>query len=146
MKLFSAVVILLMVLVSACSQQVQQQPQQQIQQPEIQPQQEEQKPAEIVQEAKGAAQDESISSNEVRILGKGGLEPLELKISLGNSVTWVNEDKKDIQFTVFKDGKFYLNSAIMKPGEKFEYEFKEKGNYEYWTLAYGPQGAKIVVE
>ena len=144
MKLFSTILILLMVLVSACSQQTQQQPQQQIQ-PEIQPQQEEQKPAEIAQEVQKAEQ-KTASSNEVRVLGKGGLEPLELKISSGNSVIWINEDKKDIQFTVFKDGKFYLNSAIMKPGEKFEYEFKEKGNYEYWTLAYGPQGAKIVVE
>ena len=39
-----------------------------------------------------------------------------------------------------------MNSQKMENGDQFEHEFTEAGEYEYWTLAYGPMGAKIIVE
>jgi plastocyanin len=88
----------------------------------------------------------TLSAADIRILGKGGFEPSELAINAGESVTWINDDEKSFTMTIFKDGKWYMNSDVMQPGDLFEYEFGEEGTYEYWTLAYGPMDAKIVVE
>ncbi len=145
---FLYVLFVLMVFVSACAQQAVEQP------PAVSPEQEPtaEPEAEAEAEAPVEAPEEvveevpTVTTDEVRILGKAGFEPLELTIAAGSAVTWYNDDAKDIVFTMFKDGKFYINSDVIKPGEQFELEFTEAGEYEYWTLAYGPVGAKITVE
>ena len=153
MKLLFAIVLVVMLFVSACGQKPAEEPD--VVSPGDEPVIEPEEPTETdvempegdmtpVDEPEEVAK--PTTSDEVRILAKGGLEPLELSISAGSAVTWMNEDTKDIVLTFFKDGKFYLNSAVIKPGEKFEHEFTEAGEYEYWTLAYGPQGAKITVK
>lgn len=77
------------------------------------------------------------SGDDVRVLGKDGFDPEELSLGVGATVSWYNDDEKDIVLTFFKDGKFYLNSDKIKNGERYEHTFEEAGEYKYWTLAYG---------
>lgn len=146
MKLFYAIMLVLLVLVSACAQQTAQpvQPTRPAEQPIAQP--EEDGAAMEDKEVEAMEKEETkMTAGDVRIVGTEGFDPMEMAISAGDAVTWVNDDKKDLVISFFKDGNFYLNSAIIKPGESFEHEFKDKGSYEYWTLAYGVVG-KITVQ
>ena len=148
MKLFYAIILGLMVLVSACAQQTSQpvqtaQPILPAEQPAADnPPQEETVAAE--QASMPEKEETKTSSGDVRIVGKEGFDPVEATINAGDSLTWINDDKKDLVMVFFKDGKFYINSAIIKPGESFEHEFKVEGSYVYRTLAYGVEGKLIV--
>src|SRR3989344_6093621 len=142
MKLFYGVILGLLVLASACAQQPQAvQPTQAEEQPAAEPQQEE--ASESMEQADDAI--ENAASSDVRIVGKEGFDPTEVTIHAGDSLTWVNDDKKALTLTIFKKGKWYLNSNVIEPGQSFEQEFKEAGEYDYWTLAYGVKG-KITVQ
>lgn len=142
MKLFYGVILGLLVLASACAQQPQAvQPTQAEEQPAAEPQQEE--ASESMEQADDAM--ENAASSDVRIVGKEGFDPTEVTINAGDSLTWVNDDKKALTLTIFKKGKWYLNSNVIEPGQSFEQEFKEAGEYDYWTLAYGVKG-KITVQ
>ncbi|MBI2208516.1 hypothetical protein HYU50_03395 [Candidatus Woesearchaeota archaeon] len=153
MKLFYAIMLVLLVLVSACAQQTAQtvQPIQPTGQPTAEPQEDgaamEDESGESMVDKTGDIMEDTTqaASGDVSIVGKEGFDPLEMAISAGDAVTWINGDEKDLVITFFKDGSFYLNSAVIKPGESFEHEFKDKGSYEYWTLAYGVKG-KITVQ
>ena len=142
MKLFYGVILGLLVLASACAQQPQAvQPTQTAEQPAAEPQQEE--ASESMEQADDAM--ENAASSDVRIVGKEGFDPTEVTINAGDSLTWVNDDKKALTLTIFKKGKWYLNSNVIEPGQSFEQELKEAGEYDYWTLAYGVKG-KITVQ
>lgn len=146
MKLFYAIILGLLVLVSACAQQTAQtvQPTQTAEQPTAEPQQEE--TSEPIGQGEDAMENEAkAASGDVRIVGKEGFDPMQVTINSGDSVTWVNDDKKALTLTIFKEGKWYLNSDVIEPGQSFEQEFKEAGEYDYWTLAYGVKG-KITVQ
>ena len=92
-----------------------------------------------------APEKEEAAGGDVRILGKEGFEPDELKVSAGSSVTWINGIDKKLTLTFFKDSKFYQNSDVIEPGKRFELAFNEKGSYEYWSPSYGVKG-KITVQ
>src|SRR3989344_5718152 len=145
MKLFYGVILGLLVLASACAQQPQAvQPTQAEEQPAAEPQQEE--ASEPMDQADDAMENEAkAASGDVRMVGKEGFDPMEVTINAGDSLTWVNDDKKALTLTIFKKGKWYLNSNVIEPGQSFEQEFKEAGEYDYWTLAYGVKG-KITVQ
>ena len=144
MKLFYAIAIVLMVFVSACAQQTGEEP------PAVSPdsgssaEPETEGPVDTGEEAPEEVGE--VTTNEIRYVGAGAFEPDELTISVGSAVTWFNDDEKKGAVIIFKDGRSYMNSDGLNPEEKFEHEFTEAGEYEYWTLAYGPQGAKIIVE
>jgi len=136
MRIISAFGLILVLFLSACA--VPQQPVEQVIDPE--PSIEEQIEEEIqVEEPK------EVTSGEIRILGKGGFEPDELAVSEGSTLTWFNDDERSIVLSIFKDGKFYQNSGLIKAGERFELTLNETGSYEYWATAYGVK-AKITVE
>ena len=154
MKLFYTIILGLMVLVSACAQQTSPaaqtaQPIQAAEQPTVVDSQQGETEAAgetAVQETNAQEMEETkTASGDVRIVGKEGFDPMEMAISAGDAVTWVNDDKKDLVMAFFKDGKFYINSAVIKPGENFEHEFKAEGSYVYRTLAYGVEG-KLTVQ
>jgi len=153
MKLFYAIMLVLLVLVSACAQQTASpvQPARPAEQPIVQPEEDvaamEDESGESMGDKTGDVMEETTRalSGDVSIVGKEGFDPLEMAISAGDAVTWVNGDEKDLVIAFFKDGSFYFNSAVIKPGESFEHEFKDKGSYEYWTLAYGVKG-KLTVQ
>jgi plastocyanin len=139
MKLFYVTALVLMVLVSACAQQTDEQAPltepEPVAEPEVQP----------VAEDVEVEETAEVTSEEVRLL-RGSIEPLELTISVGSAVTFINDGGLTSVIYLEKDGASYMNSPILKDGEKFEHEFTEAGEYEYWGIAYGPQGAKIIVE
>jgi len=143
MKYFYAIILGLMVLVSACAQQVQQaQPQQTQPAPQ---------PAAPVEEAETEAEEEVVeaapSTSEVRVLDAGAFDPVELTINVGDSVTWINTDDKEAVIIIFKDGRTYMNSQKFDPGEQFENEFMEVGSYQYWrNIAFSSDGGMITVE
>ena len=146
MKLFYGIILVLMVLISACAQQPAEQAPvtepEPIAEAEVQPEAEAGGTGDAV-----AAEEEvaEVTSNEVRML-KGSVEPLELAISAGSSVTFMNEGGLPSVIYITKDGSTYMNTPLLKKDGKFEHEFTEVGEYEYWGIAYGPQGAKITVE
>lgn len=84
----------------------------------------------------------------VNILGKKGFDPKELTIKVGDKVTWTNSDpaNKKLVLTFQKDKLIngLFSSDLLLPDEKYEYIFKEAGNYQYWTTAYGTKGVVIV--
>jgi len=95
----------------------------------------------------GVQETETSSSVEVRILTAGAFDPDELTINVGDSVTWINTDEKETAIIIFKDGRSYMNSNKIKPGEQFENEFMEAGSYRYWiNIAFGSDGGMITVE
>lgn len=140
MKLYYAIMAVFILLASACAQQTQPTAElitdDAVQEPQEQAQEQAQE-----QETEDQA---SVSTNEVRIVGKS-LDPLEISIAAGESITWFNDLDKGTTLTIMKDGKHYLNSPLITKGGQWELEFTEAGEYEYWTLAFGPQGAKITV-
>ena len=149
MKLFYAIILGLLVLVSACAQQTP--PAAQAVQP-IPPAEQptadntQQQEIEVVEETNAQEKEETkTASGDVRIVGKEGFDPMEATINAGDAVTWVNDDKKALTLTIFKKGKWYLNRDVIEPGQSFEQEFREAGEYDYWTLAYKAKG-KITVQ
>ena len=149
MKIIYGIVLILMLLVSACAQQTAPQAQQQPVNNVVQEVVVEEPAGQEAVEEVVAPEESGVGTSDyfdVSIVGKEGFDPLESKIASGNAITWMNNDKKELILTFFKDGKFYLNTPKIKPGEKFEHQFNEKGSYEYWSIAYGQSGAKIIVE
>ncbi len=149
MKLFYGIVLVLMIFVSACAQQAAEQAP--VTEPEASAEAEVQPEAgaEGTGAAVAAPEEEVVetTSNEIRSVGAGGFDPDELTISAGSAVTWINDDEKTQVIIIFKDGKSFTNSNRIMPGEKFEIEFTEAGEYEYWqNIAFGVVGGKITVE
>ena len=141
MKIFYAIVLVLMVFVSACAQQPSE-PAPPASAPSVEPEPE---PEPEIVAAPEVVVPET-TSEEVRMVSNGGIEPLELTINAGSSVTWIYDAEIVSVLTILKDGVSYITSPVLKAGEKFEHEFTEAGEYTYWAVSYGPQGAKIIVE
>jgi len=139
MKIFYVIVLVLMVFVGACAQQPSEPAP-----PASAPSTASEPEPEVVAAPEVVAP--TATSEEVRVVANGGIEPLELTINAGSSVTWMYDAEIVSVLTISKDGVSYLNSPVLKPGEKFEHEFTEAGEYTYFAVTYGPQGAKIIVE
>jgi len=145
MRLLYVIVLALMVLVSACAQQPPP-----VQQPigaEVPPLPEEPEVVDVEGAAEEEVEEKVAGSEDVRIIGVGAFDPAELTINVGDSVTWFNDKEKEVVIIIFKGKVAYMNSNKIKPGEQFEHEFTEAGEYQYWqNIAYGSDGATITVE
>jgi len=144
MKYFYAIILGLMVLVSACAQEVQQ-----VQPQSTQPSPQPAAPAEdeVEVEAEEEVVEAAPSTSEVRVLDAGAFEPTEMTINVGDSVTWINTDDIEAVLIIFKDGRTYTNSQKFNPGEQFEHEFMEAGSYQFWrNIAFSSDGGMITVE
>ena len=134
-KVLYAIALILVLLVSACAAQTQKQPAadtqsaKQAPQQEVQPEKKEEvaasPPAEVPQEPV------KLKVTEINLLKKG-VEPLELTVSAGTSVTWINNGGVSTLLNINKDNKFFMRSNLLKNGDKFEQELKEKGIYVFW--------------
>lgn len=148
MKLFYGIVLVLMVFVSACAQQPAAEPEAQPTAPEPSPTPEAAPEAEEESEAEAEATVAApeVDSQDVRYVGASGFEPDELTISAGSSVTFFNDDSKNMVVIVFKDGRKFATPRL-NPGQQAEVEFTEPGKYDFWlNLPYAPVGGKITVE
>lgn len=150
MKLVFGLVLVLMVLVSACAQEVQVAEEVQVDEPAEQTIEEvaAEPVDQIVEETEVVMEEpveEAIAGGDIQIMAKEGFDPSELTVASGSSVTWTNTGDKIVTLTFFKDGKFFLNSEQINSGKSFEYSFEEAGDYEYWTIQYGVK-ANLIVE
>lgn len=69
------------------------------------------------------------------VTGAGFYSPLNLEISVGGTVTWVNDDSvpHNIQ-SIDREGKVtqLFNSPPLNTGDRFEHTFDEEGVYKYY--------------
>ena len=146
MKLFYGIILVMMLFVSACAPQATEPAAEPSAPPAATPEPEAEEEAET--EGTGAAVVEPVetTSNEVQVLGAGNFEPNELTISVGSSVTWVNSGDKNIVLIIFKGKTAYMNSQKFDSGEKFEHEFTEAGEYQFWqNIAFSGDGGTLTV-
>lgn len=68
-------------------------------------------------------------------------EPSTITISVGETVTWMNEDA--VIHTVVGDG---FNSGNLNEGDTFSHTFDEPGTYEYTCTIHPGMDGTVVVE
>lgn len=69
--------------------------------------------------------------------------PIPLTVKVGTTVTWINHD--DIPHTVDStQGKF--KSAALDTDDKFEFQFKEAGEYPFYCRIHPKMTGKIIVQ
>ena len=69
--------------------------------------------------------------------------PAPLTVKVGTQVTWINHD--DIPHTVDStQGKF--KSAALDTDDKFEFQFKEAGEYPFYCRIHPKMTGKIIVQ
>jgi plastocyanin len=85
---------------------------------------------------------EKATANEVSI-DNFSFTPMEMTISKGTEVTWVNKD--DVPHTVISvDHKF--KSKALDTDEKFSFTFQDPGTYEYFCSVHPKMTGKIIVK
>jgi len=74
--------------------------------------------------------------------------PDELRIRVGDSVTWVNHDKAKhkIYTGINEDGSILIDSGFLEQGATYTQTFDTAGVYEYWSAAWPYVQGTIVVE
>ena len=69
--------------------------------------------------------------------------PVPLTVKVGTTITWINHD--DIPHTVDStQGKF--KSAALDTDDKFEFQFKEAGEYPFYCRIHPKMTGKIIVQ
>ena len=69
--------------------------------------------------------------------------PMDLTVPAGSTVTWVNHD--DVPHTVVSTEKKFASKAL-DTDERFSFEFKTAGTYEYFCSLHPRMTAKVVVQ
>jgi plastocyanin len=82
-----------------------------------------------------------IPANQATItIEDGTLNPAELTVNQGTTVTWVVKDTSDDMFMITSndtgpvEGKFLFMSDHLTTGGNFSYTFKEKGTFHYYDM------------
>jgi plastocyanin len=71
--------------------------------------------------------------------------PKELVVAAGATVTWVNAD--DVPHTATsKSSPPLFDSKTLRAGEKFSFEFKTPGTYDYFCKAHPYMIGKVIVK
>ena len=72
-------------------------------------------------------------------------DPKELVVATGTTVTWVNAD--DVPHTATSSSSPLLfDSKTLGTGQKFSFEFKTPGTYEYFCKAHPYMTGKVIVK
>lgn len=87
----------------------------------------------------------------ILIKGPKAIEPSELKVSVGATVTWKNEDYMDKEegtgrSHVIAEWNDYFRSGGLRPGEMFSFTFDKAGTYEYRSVTTPGARGTIIVE
>ena len=71
--------------------------------------------------------------------------PMELKVPVGTTVTWINRD--DIPHTVVStDDSKTFKSKVLDTDEKFSFTFSKVGTYPYFCSVHPKMTAKVIVQ
>jgi plastocyanin len=73
----------------------------------------------------------------------GYLDPKDINITTGTTVTWVNDDVRPHKITDTRR-RFYGDRFL--PGESYSYTFDEEGTYYYFDVIFFSLKGKIIVE
>lgn len=71
----------------------------------------------------------------------GGFNPVEIKISAGDMVTWIN-NSSEIESVTSNDG-FY--NAIIGKGQTYSFKFLSVGTFTYYSRIHPNMVGKVVV-
>jgi plastocyanin len=72
-------------------------------------------------------------------------EPKELFVTAGTTVTWVNAD--DVPHTATsKDSPPLFDSKTLHPGDRFSFELKTPGTYDYFCKTHPYMTGKVIVK
>lgn len=87
-----------------------------------------------------------VNNDEVRVLGEEGFDKYEIRVKVGESVRFINDNPtKQIVTLVFKKNVKLTNSGLIEYKQSYVKEFDEPGAYDFWTVGHGIEG-KIIVE
>jgi amicyanin len=89
----------------------------------------------------GAEEKKRRGGAEVEIKGMK-FEPAEVRVKVGETVTWVNKDDRD--HTAVADDRKGFKSGNIKRGGTFEQKFTKAGKYPY-ACTYHPRMKGVVV-
>lgn len=70
--------------------------------------------------------------------------PAELRVTVGTTVTWTNED--DVPHTVVSEDKTTFKSHALDTGDKFAFTFAKKGKYSYFCSVHPKMTGEILVQ
>ncbi len=81
-----------------------------------------------------------VQTNEVRLAKSYRFDPGVIKVGVGTTVTWFNDDNftHDVNFT---RGPARFHSPPLRPGERASFTFTQPGEYEY-ECTFHPQNMK----
>lgn len=83
-------------------------------------------------------------TEEIVLVKSKVLEPEELKINVGSTVTWINKDGLK-HILMDNDDEFSSFQQLYEENSQFSHTFEDTGTYEYRDTVYGARGT-IVVE
>lgn len=70
--------------------------------------------------------------------------PTTLRVRVGDTVTWRNDDS--VAHTVTSDSGDELDSPLLSPGESWQHTFTQPGTYDYHCVPHPGMTGRIVVE
>jgi plastocyanin len=73
-------------------------------------------------------------------------DPDVITIPVGTIVTWTNDDSAIHTVTSQGDGELEFDSGIMNAGDVFEYQFTDKGEFEYICIVHPFMKGMVIVE
>lgn len=147
MELKQILAILTLLLVIGCATEA----------PVVEKQIEETPTEEVIEEEVAEETTETVEETEtttgdlVLIKGPKAIEPSELTVGVGSTVTWKNEDwlDKDAgtgRAHIIAEWNNYFRSERVQPGETFSFTFEEAGTYEYRSITTPGARGTIIVE
>lgn len=93
-----------------------------------------------------AGDDTSLSSESTVEIKDYAYSPKTLKIRLGDTVTWTNQDSVRHDVVTAENASEGPNSELLAKGENYSYTFKKAGTYDYYCSPHPYMKATVVVE
>ena len=130
--------VLVVIMLSGCAAEVQEQPDETVT-PDVTPPVEEQLPVEPQGPVEGEEPEVVGGAAEVQVI-RGGFDPEEMIVSAGTIVTWKNMDEGAHIINIIGED----TSPRLESEDIFEYKFKEAGTYEVMDAVMKFKGTVIV--
>jgi plastocyanin len=94
------------------------------------------------------AEEDDMEMDEAEVIMQSNTyQPAEMTVSVGTTVTWVNEDSFDHTITAGTRGEpSGLFDATVAAGGNFSYTFEEAGTYDYYCTIHPGMNGTIIVE
>ncbi len=86
----------------------------------------------------------ALEGNQTIIIENLAFNPSELRIKVGNQITWINNDR--MSHTVSSNIGYELNSGKFSQGAVYKHTFNTIGTFNYHCNIYPMMKGKIIVE